>query len=178
MVMAAAGQRKGRSALSNPEAAQRCVLRPCPRRSVAATLVHMLIDEGLELLSDEECRRLLASQSVGRVGVSMAALPAILPVNYSMVDGAVVFRTGDGVKLRAALHGNVVAFEVDHSDSDLHEGWSVLVIGLAEVVTDPVERDRCIPPTSWAGGDRSHVVRIRPELISGRRLVPSVSGPV
>jgi hypothetical protein len=133
----------------------------------------MLIDEGLELLSEDECRRLLATASVGRIGVSLEALPAILPVNYGMVDGAIVFRTGEGLKLRAALHRTVVAFEVDESDADLREGWSVLAVGVAEVVSDLNTPDGWTVPSTWAGGDRSHIVRIWPEFLSGRRITPA-----
>ena len=62
----------------------------------------MLIDEGLELLDEAECRRLLASSRLGRVAVNMAALPAIFPVNFVVEDDHIVFRTGTGTKLEAA----------------------------------------------------------------------------
>ena len=138
-----------------------------------------LIDNHLQILPEEECLDLLGSASLGRIGVTMGALPAIFPVNYGVVAGAVVFYTGDGVKLRAALEGAVVAFEVDHIDVAGRGGWSVMVIGLAEEVGDAwelaaVERLGLRP---LAGGDRNHVVRIRPQFISGRR-VPSRRSPV
>ena len=63
--------------------------------------------QDLELLSPEECEQLLAQQSIGRVGISMGALPVVLPVNYAMLDGDVVIRTGAGTKLDAALSGQV-----------------------------------------------------------------------
>ena len=62
-----------------------------------------MVYDGLEILDEHECRRLLASQCIGRVGVTIGALPAIFPVNYVTVDGDIVFRTGEGTKLRAAL---------------------------------------------------------------------------
>ena len=91
----------------------------------------MLVDEGLELLDEEQCRRLLAGETLGRVGISLGALPAIFPVNYSMVDGDVMFRTGEGLKLRAALDHTIVAFEVDRASGQSQQGWSVLVVGVA-----------------------------------------------
>jgi nitroimidazol reductase NimA-like FMN-containing flavoprotein (pyridoxamine 5'-phosphate oxidase superfamily) len=66
----------------------------------------MLTDEGLELLSEEECVDLLRTGGVGRVGVTIAGLPVILPVNYACVDGDVLFRTGEGTKLNAATQRN------------------------------------------------------------------------
>jgi CBS domain-containing protein len=131
----------------------------------------MLIDDSLEVLSEEECRSLLEQATVGRVGVSVEALPAILPVNYSMVDGAIIFRTGEGTKLRAALSHTIVAFEVDHTDPGREEGWDVLVVGLAEPVDAVGETPGSgVMPEPWAGGRREHLVRIRPEMISGRRV--------
>jgi nitroimidazol reductase NimA-like FMN-containing flavoprotein (pyridoxamine 5'-phosphate oxidase superfamily) len=132
----------------------------------------MPIDDGLEVLSEEECRALLEQETVGRVGLSVDALPAILPVNYTIDDGGIVFRTGEGGKLRAALCRTIVAFEVDHTDPIRAEGWSVLVVGMAEpVAADSTPVSGSAAPTPWAGGARQHLVRIRPEVISGRRVV-------
>lgn len=133
----------------------------------------MLIDEGLELLDDEECVRLLADGEVGRVGITIAGLPVILPVNYAYVDGDVIFRTGEGSKLHAASNRAVVAFEVDEYDTSWHRGWSVLVIGRSAIVDDPAERAdlerRGVMP--WASGPRDAYVRLRPEMLTGRRIV-------
>jgi nitroimidazol reductase NimA-like FMN-containing flavoprotein (pyridoxamine 5'-phosphate oxidase superfamily) len=133
----------------------------------------VLVDNGLELPTDDECRVLLCTQSVGRIAVSVGALPVILPVNYAVVDDDIVFLTGDGLKLRAALENTVVAFEVDHLDEALDYGWSVLVVGVAKEVAE-AERAGLGPirVRPWAGGDRTHLVRIHPEMISGRRIVP------
>ena len=121
---------------------------------------------GLEILDESECLALLASGSLGRVGVTIGALPAILPVNYTMSGSDIVFRTAPGTKLSAALRNTVVAFEVDYADWDRREGWSVLAIGEAEVVEpDQVEAD--VQP--FLPG-LQYLVRIRPEMLSGRRI--------
>jgi uncharacterized protein len=132
----------------------------------------VLIDEGLELLTEEECVDLLEPGGVGRIGVTIAGLPVILPVNYAFVDGEVLFRTGEGTKLSAATQRAVVAFEVDAYDVASASGWSVLVIGRSSVVTDPMELARLdgYEITSWADGTRSNYVRLRPELLNGRRI--------
>lgn len=135
----------------------------------------MLHDDGLELLTEAECRDLLGHHAVGRVAVTVGGLPAVFPVNYVMVDGDVVFKTGEGTKLSAALRHAVVAFQVDEIDRLYHEGWSVLAVGTAEVVTDPDDLDPDdLPLAPWAAGTRDHLVRIRPELVSGRRIVRHV----
>jgi uncharacterized protein len=137
----------------------------------------MLIDEGLELLSEPEAFRLLAQAEVGRVGFTLGALPAILPVTYRLIDGSVVFRSSPGSKLSAAMRGAVVAFEVDDYHAADRSGWSVLVVGQSEVVHDlditfKVLEAGLLP---YADGPRGAVVRIVPTFVSGRRIV-HVSG--
>jgi nitroimidazol reductase NimA-like FMN-containing flavoprotein (pyridoxamine 5'-phosphate oxidase superfamily) len=126
---------------------------------------------GLEKLSRSECMRLLESASIGRVGVSIGALPVILPVNFAVVDGDIIIRTGAGTKLDAAAINLVVAFEVDGFDPVWHSGWSVLVQGLAKVVADPgeLQRLRRLRLAPWTGID-GHFVRIATQFLSGRRL--------
>lgn len=131
---------------------------------------------GVELTSipAAECALLLTRGRVGRVGVSQGALPVVLPVNYAILDGDIVIRTGAGTKLDAALAGAVVAFEIDCFDPMYHEGWSVMVQGRAhEVVdSDELKRARTLPLKPWADGSRDRFVRISTERISGRRIAP------
>jgi len=131
-----------------------------------------LIDNGLEILSPEQCHDLLRRHTVGRVAVTVAALPAIFPVNYAVLDDEIVFLTGEGTKLQAALERAVVAFQVDHIDQASASGWSVMAIGVAEEITDPgeVAEAKLLGLRPFASGDRSHFIRIRPEFISGRRI--------
>jgi nitroimidazol reductase NimA-like FMN-containing flavoprotein (pyridoxamine 5'-phosphate oxidase superfamily) len=135
----------------------------------------MLIDEGLELLTDRECRHLLAQGEVGRIGISIGALPVIFPVNYRLIDGSIVFRTAPGSKLAAASRHTVVAFEVDDYDRDRRTGWSVLVVGHAEVVhgLDMTAKVLAAKVEPWAEGPRTSIVRIALEYVSGRRILPS-----
>lgn len=131
------------------------------------------MDEGVELLTELQCHDLLAQSEVGRVGVSVGALPAIFPVNYRVIDGHIVFRTAPGTKLSAAAAGSVVAFEVDHFDAAARSGWSVLAVGRAEVVHDLATTFQVIDSQlePFAGGCRTSIVRIEPSFISGRRTV-------
>jgi nitroimidazol reductase NimA-like FMN-containing flavoprotein (pyridoxamine 5'-phosphate oxidase superfamily) len=129
---------------------------------------------GLEELSSDECLRLLASVPVGRVGITIDALPAVLPVNFVVHDGVVLFRTVPGTKLDVATAGAVVAFEADSYGSDgAPAGWSVLVRGVAQEVTDPDElaAARALPLESWAwDGIADRFVKIEPTLVTGRRI--------
>ncbi len=133
----------------------------------------MLVDQGLELLSEEAAWNLLTREEVGRVGLSVAALPVILPVNFVVIDGCIVFRTAPGSKLAAAVTGAVVAFEVDSHDSSSRSGWSVLVVGRSEVIHGLDETFKVLAAKlePYVDGIRSSLVRIRPEFVSGRRVV-------
>ncbi len=133
----------------------------------------MIIDEGLELLSEEQARDLLASGEVGRIGITIGALPAIFPVNYRIIDGAIVFRTSPGSKLSAAAEGAVVAFEVDDYQLADRTGWSVLAVGRAEVVHDLATTFKVLDShlQPLADGRRTSIVRIVPTFLSGRRIV-------
>lgn len=126
-----------------------------------------LVHNGLELLDERDCLRLLASQNVGRVAVSIGALPAIFPVNYRVSGNAVYFRTGEGTKLSAALSRSVVAFEVDSVDPVHHSGWSVQVIGRARVASD-ADPFQLVQP--WADGARDCLVEIEIDMVTGRRI--------
>jgi uncharacterized protein len=131
-----------------------------------------LVYQGLEILSDGECRDLLASRRVGRVVLSTGAVPQVFPVNFVMVGGDVVFFTGEGAKLTAALTGATVTFQVDHVDLDRREGWSVLAVGTASLASDELaDRAHALGCWPWAAGDRHRAVRVRPEFLSGRRIL-------
>jgi nitroimidazol reductase NimA-like FMN-containing flavoprotein (pyridoxamine 5'-phosphate oxidase superfamily) len=116
---------------------------------------------------------LLADGEVGRVGVTMGSVPAIFPVNYRLLDGAIVFRTAPGSKLAAATDGSVVAFEVDDYETATRSGWSVLAVGRATVVHDLELTTQVLAAKlePFADGRRTSIVRIEPEFVSGRRLV-------
>lgn len=123
-------------------------------------------------LSTGECRRLLGTHGVGRVGISTPEGPVILPVNYTFLDGAIAFRTAPNAA-PAASGGNRIAFEVDHMDDALSQGWSVLLVGVARAVTDSVQvslLDRKALSLPWAGGERSLWFTVVPTRITGRRI--------
>ena len=116
---------------------------------------------------------MFALGGIGRVGVTIAGLPVITPVTFVYYDGAVVFRTGEGSKLRAASAGAVVAFEIDDYSSETKTGWSVLAVGRSAELVDEREIAEMNgnAPVPWADGDRQHYVQLRPELLTGRRIV-------
>jgi nitroimidazol reductase NimA-like FMN-containing flavoprotein (pyridoxamine 5'-phosphate oxidase superfamily) len=126
---------------------------------------------GLEIIFEDECRRLLQPGGVGRIAVVDHGQPLVFPVNYAFDGPDIVFRTAPGTKLDAA-RGALVAFEIDGYDMTYRTGWSVLVQGRAEEVRDAAERSRLatLPLRPWARGSKPQWVRIRPTLITGRRI--------
>src|SRR5580658_10210006 len=122
----------------------------------------------LEQLSREECLRLMASVSIGRIIYTRQALPAVELVNFALDDGDIVIKTdGDG-KLAAATRHAVVAFETDCLDAH-QAGWSVTAIGSSREVTDPEDIGRLqkIDLSSGSYGTRERFIRVSPELLNG-----------
>jgi nitroimidazol reductase NimA-like FMN-containing flavoprotein (pyridoxamine 5'-phosphate oxidase superfamily) len=126
---------------------------------------------GLEILDRQECLRLLETSTLGRLALSVNALPMILPVNFLLDGDRILIRTSPGTKLAAATTNAVVAFEVDAMDPFAHAGWSVAVTGMSREVTDPddLAHIAALPLAHWAPTD-GHVVAVSTDVISGRRL--------
>ena len=122
-------------------------------------------------LDQEECVNLLHTRTVGRIAFTDDSGPDVLPVNYVM-DGSdvLIATTGYGALARAATNGRV-AFEVDELDDYTESGWSVVVRGKATRESPFDQSTR--RPHPWADGTRTYLLRISPDRISGRRLIPS-----
>lgn len=123
-------------------------------------------------LSRVECFRLLERVELGRVGVSIDALPVILPVFITALDDSIVFRTVAGSRLPAASLGAIVAVEADSFDAASGRGWSVLVRGAAHDLVDPVRADaaRARLGEAWPDAPRADLVEVTADLVTGRRL--------
>lgn len=125
-----------------------------------------------EILARPECLALLGSQSLGRVGASIDALPVILPVHFALVGQTVLFRTSPGTRFDAATLGAVVAFQADEYEPEMVSGWSVLVQGVATEVDDPEQLRRAerVPVTWWDDDATSRLVQIEATQVSGRQF--------
>jgi nitroimidazol reductase NimA-like FMN-containing flavoprotein (pyridoxamine 5'-phosphate oxidase superfamily) len=133
----------------------------------------MPLEAGLARLNREQCMALLAGSSFGRVGVSVDALPAILPVTIALIGEDVVFRTVPGTKLAYAARNAVLAVEADDYDPATGEGWSVLVRGVARALEgdEEIALARSVLDRSWISETvDEHYVRVACDLVTGRRL--------
>ncbi|WP_416985445.1 pyridoxamine 5'-phosphate oxidase family protein [Streptomyces sp. T028] len=139
----------------------------------------MFQGNGFRALDRQECLRLLAEVPVGRVVYTRQALPAVLPVNFSLdTDASVLLCTSSASDLVRAVDGFVVAFEADEFDGATRSGWSVVVTGRATVVTDPAEHERLsrTGPGSWMPLRDEVFVRIESEMVTGRELNGALGG--
>lgn len=130
-------------------------------------------DRSIEHIGPDECLELLAGQHTGRLAYTgVDGFPVILPVNYLLHAGAVVFRTDTGPKLTVARAGAPVAFEIDGLDMRTRVGWSVAVSGHAEQVTQESELEvlRGTSLAPWAPGPKIYFVRIAARSVTGRRI--------
>ena len=126
-----------------------------------------------EDLTEAQCWTLLAGTGTGRVAYQDNGRVLVFPVNYVVHDQGVYFRTArDGVLGGGPEHQNA-SFQIDHHDSGRMEGWSVLLSGRAEPVTDAdllteLWGRRMDEP--WGGGQRDVFIGIEPGLLTGRRV--------
>jgi nitroimidazol reductase NimA-like FMN-containing flavoprotein (pyridoxamine 5'-phosphate oxidase superfamily) len=132
----------------------------------------------LEELEEAECLRLIASGGIGRIGYSGRYGPTVMPVNYQLYDGTIVFRTTPDSATDEDLRTGIanaeykVAFEIDDFDTAARTGWSVLIQGSAHHVESEAERASVASAgvDPWPGGDRDLFLRITPIRITGRRV--------
>jgi nitroimidazol reductase NimA-like FMN-containing flavoprotein (pyridoxamine 5'-phosphate oxidase superfamily) len=131
-----------------------------------------------EDLDEAECLRLIAPGGIGRIAFVGEYDLTVLPVNYRLVGGAILFRTGRDSLTSADLRtGNPhaeyrVAFEIDAFDDAARAGWSVLIQGPAHHVRAGAEEAaaRAASVEPWPGGEKEQFIRITPARITGRRI--------
>jgi nitroimidazol reductase NimA-like FMN-containing flavoprotein (pyridoxamine 5'-phosphate oxidase superfamily) len=145
------------------------------------TMAKELRPPELRDLDRGHCLALLATQRIGRL-VLPGPDPFVAPINYVVVDEAVIYRSDEGSPA-AGAHGSRVVFEVDVVDEGEHAGWSVVVRGTVEDVTDLLKSDldwheRLAP---WAPGPKDRWLRVDIEEVTGRLLLgaeqPSAMDP-
>lgn len=124
-----------------------------------------------DVLTRDECLHHLASSSVGRVSTSSRALPSVLPVRYCVADDRILFWADPHDHPAAISDNTVIGFQADHIDAVTHEGWSVMVVGLASHVTgaENVAASEDGPPRGWASAS-GPLIALSIDLVEGRRL--------
>ncbi len=132
----------------------------------------------LEHLDEAECLRLIGAGGIGRIAYTGKYDLTVLPVNYKLHDGAILFRTSTdsltAAELRTGSAGSEyrVAFEVDNFSPASRDGWSVLVQGPAHHLDDEAERAQALAAgvEAWPGGEHDHFIKVSPMRVTGRRI--------
>lgn len=127
-------------------------------------------DEPVAELSAEECWELLDVEEFGRLAYRLVDEVHLVPVNYAVDEGSLLFRTASGNKLLAAALHSDVALEIDWHDE--RAAWSVVVRGrLRRLAEDEAHRveGRLLEP--WVPTLKYDVVELVPETVTGRRFL-------
>jgi uncharacterized protein len=123
-------------------------------------------------LGPAACWELLATTSVGRLALSVRALPTIVPVRYAVEGGSVAISVGR-LGPPAAVHDAVVAFAADRIDEESASGWMVQMQGRARLAPAG------LPASGVGAGAAGQVVLLVPATVTGHRFVlpPSTAVP-
>lgn len=122
----------------------------------------------VSILTDDECWGRLASQRVGRLVTSVGGVADIVPINFVVDSGGIVFRTASGSKLAGLTINSEVVFEVDEFTED--EGWSVVLRGHARALehdADIVAAEK-LPLRPFVPTVKRTFVRIDVDTLTGR----------
>jgi nitroimidazol reductase NimA-like FMN-containing flavoprotein (pyridoxamine 5'-phosphate oxidase superfamily) len=129
-------------------------------------------------LSPEECWELLETEEFGRLAYRLVDEVHIVPINYVVNGGSLLFRTASGNKLLAAALHSDVALEIDwHDDAT---AWSVVARGhLRQLEEDEGHRVDSLPLHPWVATLKYDVIELTPEVVTGRyfRLQPPDTDP-
>jgi uncharacterized protein len=132
----------------------------------------MYAERSLTALSRRECVALLGQETIGRAVFTERALPAVVPITFAIHDDAVVMCTSADTRLAAAASRGVLAFQADDIDPSTRGGWSVVVVGVAELVDDPVEKARIrLVLQPWVPGQNEVFIRLPLKVVTGRRIL-------
>ena len=130
-------------------------------------------------LGTTESLRLLTSHEVGRVVYTDGGLPAVTPVNFAYDDGRVVLRTSENSRLARKAPRTIVAFEVDEVDRAARRGWSVVVTGPCETITEEAELAHVdsLGLAPWASGEHKIVLAIATTMVTGYQIARDPESP-
>jgi Pyridoxamine 5'-phosphate oxidase len=129
--------------------------------------------EHLPIMSEDECWELMGTATVGRLALSVRALPTIVPVEFyvSPVDQVIALCLGELAVPQSSGDDAIVAFSVDDIDAHTRTGWAVQVIGKSRFDVHDGSRTKCGSPAS------GYVMRLEPAQVTGHhlRLCPFLS---
>ena len=120
-----------------------------------------------------DCWRLLGSAEIARIAWHGPHGVTVVPVNYTIAEGALWFRTNPYSALARECGGAHVAVEVDSLDPGSRSGWSVVIRGVAELFEAQETPEPLAELRIWPAGVRNVFIRLEPAEVSGRKLLPA-----
>ena len=114
-----------------------------------------------DVLSERECWQLLAMAWVGRLALSVRALPVIVPVQYYLDGHRLAVCLGHRELPERSLDETVIAFAADSIDPVTRSGWWVQVQGRSVIPRGLRIGTDC----GWPAA--AQIVEIEPARISG-----------
>ena len=124
-------------------------------------------EEATTELSVEECWQMLREDAFGRLAFRLLDEVHIVPINYTVERGRLLFSTGEGNKLLSVAMSPEVAFEIDQHDRN--KACSVVVRGQARLLgEDEAHLVDELRLESWVGALADNVVEIVPQIVTGR----------
>ena len=121
-------------------------------------------ENGTEPIPPQACWDLLKTSAVGRVALSVRALPAILPVQYYLDGDEIAMCLGFFVVPSTAVSNAVIAFAADAIDPVTRAGWTVQVQGTGRVERTLDQQHDCGEPTAGL------IVHLTPAIVSGHQV--------
>ena len=136
-------------------------------------------DSGVIELGSDDCLMLLAGVPLGKVVYTRDVLPAVRPVNHVVRDGEIIIGAGASpwlTKMVRARDKAVLGYQADEIDQNSHHGWTVLVVGYAQIIDDPDRIAKYAPLVqSWTRTVNDALITIEPDLVTGMRIAESSS---
>ncbi|MBW3086874.1 hypothetical protein KEM60_03103 [Austwickia sp. TVS 96-490-7B] len=118
-------------------------------------------------LEYDACWQVLKRLEFGRLAYAINGRIDLVPVNYAVHAGEVVFRTAQGSKLAGVLQGGEVVFEVDEVTST--QATSVIVRATPrEFPPNEARWADQMRLRPWVATRKEHVIGLRPIDLSGR----------
>lgn len=107
---------------------------------------------------------------IGRVALSLKVIPIVLPVRYTVHNGELLLAVPDD-QVAQALHGTIVAFQVDGVEEGSGQRWSVFAVGPVRRLEDFEAPGLGASPSAAPGAaspPQGDLFCLTPEILSGR----------
>ena len=135
-----------------------------PKRERAEILGSADMSTSDEPISEDQCWELLAATSVGRLALSVRALPVILPVQYYVDGRRIAVCLGHHQIPERSLNQVIIGFTADAIDPVSRSGWFVQVQGRSVIPQRLGADAACDGPAT------GQIVQIEPGIVSGHRM--------